>query len=306
MSDQRLAWWSDEVLDRDRWGRLVTPALEKLVRARDRERLPHALLMVGPPGLGRELAAVEAAVLAVCPDARAPWSEGSCADRVRRGIHPDVVAMLPEGPRGGMIKIEPVREKVVTVVASKPFEGACRVWIFDGVEAGRLNVNAANAFLKTLEEPPRHARFILLAANPEAVLPTIRSRCQQIRLPGVVAVARLLQDHSMPPELASVAVEGDRLHAAITETQSALEAGLEGEPRLLLRLPHVLPDEAPPFAIVAAVALEMAGEDDDEELARLAADLLAAENRARALNLNVGGQLTSRLMQWFRDQQSQI
>jgi hypothetical protein len=54
------------------------------------------------------------------------------------------------------------------------------------------------------------------------------------------------------------------------------------------------------------VALEMAGEDDDEELARLAADLLAAENRASALNLNVGGQLTSRLMQWFRDQQSQI
>lgn len=305
MSDGQLSWWSEELLDRDRWGELVTPVLERLVHARDRGRLPHALLMVGPPGLGRELAAVEAAVLAVCPEALQPWSEGSCADRVRRGIHPDVVAMLPDGPRG-MIKIEPVREKVVSVVASKAFEGACRVWIFDGVENGRLNANAANAFLKTLEEPPRHARFILLAANPEAVLPTIRSRCQQLRLPGVVAVARMLQTDAMPPELASVAAASDLLQVAITQTRSALEAGLDGEPRLLLRLPHALPDEATPFAVVAAVALEMAGEGDDEDLARLASDLLVAERRANALNLNVRGQLTSTLVQWFRNQQPQI
>ena len=101
MSDGQLSWWSEELLDRDRWGELVTPVLERLVHARDRGRLPHALLMVGPPGLGRELAAVEAAVLAVCPEALQPWSEGSCADRVRRGIHPDVVAMLPQNPRDG-------------------------------------------------------------------------------------------------------------------------------------------------------------------------------------------------------------
>ena len=301
MSDEQLAWWNEEVLDRARWGGLVTPVLERLVRARDRGRLPHALLMVGPSGLGRELAAVEAAVLAVCPEALQPWSEGSCADRVRRGIHPDVVAMLPDGPRG-MIKIEPVREQVVGVVASKPFEGACRVWIFDGVERGRFNVNAANAFLKTLEEPPEHAMFILLAANPEAVLPTIRSRCQRLRLPGAVAVARLLRDETVPPELTSVAVAGDRLGAALVETRLALEAGLAEEPHLLLRLPYALPDEASPFAVVAAVALEMAGEREDEELARLATALLAAERRTSALNLNLRGQLTSELMRWFREQ----
>ncbi len=300
MSDEQLAWWRDEILDRDRWGRLVTPALEQIVDARDRDRLPHSLLMVGPPGLGRELAAVEAAVLAVCPEAGAPWIEGGCADRVRRGIHPDVVAMLPDGPRG-MIKIGPVREKVVSVVASKPFEGACRVWIFDGVEADCFNANAANAFLKTLEEPPPHARFILLAANPEAVLPTIRSRCQQLRLPGAVAVARLMQGQPVLPELAAAAAAGDQVASAIAETRAALEAGLEGEPRMLLRLPYALPDEAPPFTVAAAVAMEMAGEREDEELARLAAELLAAESRASALNLNVRGQLASVLVRWFRE-----
>ena len=60
MSEGAARWWGPEVLDRGRWGAIVEPLLERLVVARDRGRLPHALLLVGPPGLGRELAAVEA------------------------------------------------------------------------------------------------------------------------------------------------------------------------------------------------------------------------------------------------------
>jgi len=298
MSDEPRTWWSEEVLDRARWRDLVEPALERLLHARDRDRLPHALLMVGPPGLGRELAAVEAAVLMVCKEASEPWSEGNCAGRVRRGFHPDVAAMLPEEP-GGLIKIDPVRDRVVKVVSGKPFEGACRVWIFDGVEAGHLGAEAANAFLKTLEEPPEHARFILLAANPDAVLATIRSRCQQLRLPGAVAVARRLVDDALPPELAATALTSDGLGQAMVEVRAALSAGLEGEPRQLLRLPYALPGQVPGFAVTAAVALEMAAETDDEELAQLAADLLMVERRTRALNLNVRGQMVSSLMRWY-------
>jgi len=299
MSSESLTWWSDEILDRARWRDLVEPVLERFLRARDRDRLPHALLMVGPPGLGRELAAVEAAVLMVCGEASEPWSEGNCAGRVRCGLHPDVVAMLPEGARG-LIKIDPVRDRVVNVVAGKPFEGACRVWIFDGVEAGHLGAGAANAFLKTLEEPPEHARFILLAANPDAVLPTIRSRCQQLSLPGAVVVARHLVDAALPPELAATALAGEGLGQAMAEVRAALSAGLEGEPRQILRLPYVLPEQVPPFAVAAAVALEMASETDDEEFARLATDLLMVERRTRALNLNVRGQMVSSLMRWYR------
>jgi hypothetical protein len=299
MSDPSVVWWSDEVLDRSRWGELVEPALNRLVGARDRDRLPHATLLVGPPGLGRELAAVEAAVLMVCEGAREPWGESSCATRVRRGLHPDVVAVLPGGPRGS-IKIKSVRTRVVEVVAGRPFEGRCRVWIFDGVEAGRLGNEAANAFLKTLEEPPEHARFVLLAANPEAVLPTIRSRCQQLLLPGAVAVAQRLVESATPPELVASALVGEGLEEATREVRAALRAGRGGEARPLLRLPYVLPETVPPFATVAVIAIELAGETDDEEFALLATELLVIERRCRSLNLNVRGQLVSCLMRWYR------
>ncbi len=66
MSEEPASWWPSDSLDRKRWGALVEPALKRLLSARDRNRLPHAVLMVGPPGLGRELAAVEAAALLTC------------------------------------------------------------------------------------------------------------------------------------------------------------------------------------------------------------------------------------------------
>ena len=58
MSDDPARWWDAELLDRETWGDLVAPALERLMSARDRDRLPHAVLLVGPAGLGRELAAL--------------------------------------------------------------------------------------------------------------------------------------------------------------------------------------------------------------------------------------------------------
>jgi DNA polymerase-3 subunit delta' len=304
VSEGAARWWGPEVLDRGRWGALVEPLLERLVVARDRGRLPHALLLVGPPGLGRELAAVEAAALTVCGEALLPWAESPCADRVRRGLHPDVVAMMPDG-RAHTIKIDPLREELVEVVGSRPYEGRRRVWILDGVEEERLPKASGNAILKTLEEPPGHALFLLLAANPDAVLPTIRSRCQRLSLPGVVAVARRCLDDARLPELAASALAGADLEAAAAAVRGALEAGLAGDPERLLLLVHALPDEVPSFAAAAAVAAEMAAEreagDAGEELARLAVALLERERRGRALNLNPRTQMVSCLMTWFRE-----
>ena len=303
MSEEPASWWDSDVLDRERWGALVEPALKRLLGARDRNRLPHAVLMIGPPGLGRELAAVEAAVLLTCEEAGALWAGGGCADRVRDGVHPDVQAVLPTGAKQ-IIKIDQVRE-VVKSAAGRPYEGERRVWIFDGVEANRFEAPSANAFLKTLEEPPAHAVFILLAANPSAVLPTILSRCQQLALPGTVAVARRMSEDMVLPELAAATLTVGGLDGAVDNIRSALESGIGGETRQLLRLPFVLPDGVPPFASVAAVALEMASEAEvepaGEELARLAADLMVVERRSRALNLNSRGQMVSCLLRWYRE-----
>ncbi len=303
MSAEPASWWDSDALDRERWGVLVEPALERLLQARDRDRFPQSVLLVGPAGLGRELAAVETAVLLTCQGMSAPWGNSGCADRVRDGVHPDVQAVLPTGAKK-IITIAQIRG-VVNSAAGRPYEGERRVWIFDGVEAGHFGDQAANAFLKTLEEPPEHAVFILLAANPSAVLPTIRSRCQQLALPGVVAVARQMSEDVGLPELAAVTLMDGGLDGAVDDIRSALESGIGGETRSLLRLPFVLPDGVPPFASVAAVALEMASEAEakpaGEELARLAADLMVVERRSRALNLNSRGQMVSCLMRWYRE-----
>jgi hypothetical protein len=298
VSEVAAVWWPGAVLDRSRWAEAVTPLLDRVVAARDRDRFPHALLLVGPPGLGRELAAVEAAVMLCCEGASEPWSVSSSAERVRRGVHPDVRAVLAEG-KAKRIKIDQIRA-VADETAARPYEGLRRVWIIDGVESSGLGPEAANAFLKTLEEPPEHAVFILLAANPTAVLPTIRSRCQQLSLPVPDAPRE-----GIPPALAGAQLAGVDLDAVLTAVAGALETTSRGEPRQLLRLPYVLGDDVDAFEVVAAVATETAaassGTDGGEGLARLAADLLATNRRCRALNLDRGRQLISCLMRWFRD-----
>jgi DNA polymerase-3 subunit delta' len=304
VSDERPRWWSGGELERDRWGSLVEPTLRRVATARDRDRMPHALLLVGPPGLGRELAAVEAAAMLVCSDAAEPWTVSPCADRVRRGVHPDVVAMLPEGKKR-ITKIGPIRDDVVEVVGARPYEGLRRVWIFDGVEAEHLPGPSANAFLKTLEEPPAHAVFILLAANPSAVLPTIRSRCQSLPLPGAAALADLTGDDGAPPELAGTVLGGTEIGEVLTEIRAALDTAFDGEPSRLLRLPYLGGDGVNRFELVASVATEVAAATDDtdrgEGLIRLAADLLATDRRARALNLGRDRQLAACLLRWYRE-----
>ena len=252
--------------------------------------------------MGRELAAVETAVMLACADTDGPWSEGRCSDRVRAGQHPDVMAILPQGA-ANKIKIEQIRE-VVQSAPSRPYEGRRRVWILDGVEVGGLVPAAANAFLKVLEEPPEHVRFLLLAANPTAVLPTIRSRCQQLSLPGTAAVARGL-GFEVAPGLAGPALAGLDLDPSIDDVRRALREALGGEVQGLVRLPQLLPEGIPGTEFVAAVALEEAGTQNDAdigfELSRLAADLMATERQVLGVGLNRDRQLLATLLRWFRE-----
>jgi DNA polymerase-3 subunit delta' len=294
------SWWPDHVLDRGRLESFADPVLDRVVIATEAGRFPHALLLSGPAGLGRELAAVETAVMLVCGGGS--WGDGSCARRVRGGNHPDVAAVLPGGA-ARQIKIDQVRE-IVDGAASRPFEGAARVWILDGVEAGHLGPAAANAFLKVLEEPPAHCRFLLLAANPSAVLPTIRSRCQQLSLPGPAEVAGRL-GLEVPAGLAGAVLAGSELAGPVEEARSAIRQALDGEISGLLCLPQLMPPEVSGFELAAAAALEEATSGDcadlSPELVQLAADLMAVERQVRSLNLTADRQLASALVRWYRD-----
>jgi len=192
-----------------------------LLAALARDRLHHAYLFAGPDGVGKRRVAfaLAARILCASPDPVTDDACGACK-HCRRVLaiatyhdeegpfpssgaapllaprHPDVLALVPHGT---YIKIEQVRE-VLRVVPYQPVEGAARIVVIDPVDA--LNEPAANALLKTLEEPPRSTRFILVTSAPANVLVTIRSRCQRVafgRLPDP-AITTLLARRGADPQ----------------------------------------------------------------------------------------------------------
>ena len=144
------------------------PALRILSRALEADDAAHAYLFHGPSGVGKETAARRFGASLVA------GGDETAEHRALRGLHPDLTTVEPEGR---FTTIGQVRE-VVRLATSRPFEGARRVFI---LRANTLNVQAANALLKTLEEPEGEAVFLLVAASLESVLPTIVSRAQSIR-----------------------------------------------------------------------------------------------------------------------------
>ncbi len=297
------AWFEEEFLDRGRLGPVIGEALGRVRAALDRSRMPHAVMLVGPAGLGRELAAVETAAMMVCREGGGVGCSCSACGRVRKGLHPDVGVLRGEGPRG-IIKIDPIR-RIVEEAPGRPYEGTCRVWILDGVEAGRFGAEAANAVLKVLEEPPEHVRFILLAANPDAVLMTIRSRCQALPLPGPVQVARLLPDLEGPEELAALGEEGAEAAAQAEAVREGLEEALRGEVLGLLRAARRAGTAPSGLEAASLAAVEVAAAADPElgdGLARLADDLMRASRLTVALNLEPERQLLACLMHWYEEE----
>lgn len=168
-----------------------------LLRAARDNMASHSYLFAGPDGVGKKLMAVGFAKLLNCIDpanARDKGCECHSCRKIERGIHPDVVLVEFTGVRN--IKVDQVRDEIEEKLYLRPFEGRFKIVIVD--EAERMNHSAQNAFLKTLEEPPRDSVIILLTSRPETLLATLRSRCQTVvfnPLPEGV-VAGLLADRA--------------------------------------------------------------------------------------------------------------
>lgn len=199
--------------------------LELVAGAVARESLPPSLIFAGPDGVGKRAAAVALAQLVNCPAPIDGDACGTCASctRVARLVHADVFLVEPGDT--GVIKVDQVRE-VVERTAYRPFEGRRRVVIVDDAEA--LMAEAQNALLKTLEEPPAASMFVLVTARPDDLLPTVRSRCQQLRFgrlsPGdIAAVLMQRHDYSAPDA-----------HAAASAADGSLGLALEGGSAALL------------------------------------------------------------------------
>jgi DNA polymerase-3 subunit delta' len=147
-----------------------------LQRAIANNTLAHAYLFSGQAGIGKKKTAFALAAAVNCLDARPEGGCGECPScrKVDTLGHPDVRVLVPDGDE---IKIDQIRQ-VQSDLSLKPFEGTKKVLIVDNAES--MNAASSNAFLKTLEEPPGDALIILITAMPQSLLPTIRSRCQEI------------------------------------------------------------------------------------------------------------------------------
>jgi DNA polymerase-3 subunit delta' len=154
---------------------------ERLQQARQQQRLPHALLFSGPRGVGKERFALAFAQSMMCQKSDAEGRPcGVCrhCHLLHAGSHPDFQWIGPEADsKSGEIKIEAIRALTggATLTAQS---GGHKVVVIQ--PAHRMNTSAANSLLKTLEEPTQDTLVILLTDQPARLLPTIRSRCQQV------------------------------------------------------------------------------------------------------------------------------
>jgi DNA polymerase-3 subunit delta' len=229
---------------------------ELLTAAAGRGTLPPSLIFAGPEGVGKKMAAVALAQLVNCqalpktraadadaqPDifglvetpppsrAAAPASAnaaarfeidacGVCAScrRIARGVHADVLTIAPGDT--GAIKVDQVRDAIERA-GYRPFEGRRRVVIID--DADRILVEAQNALLKTLEEPPSASTFVLVTSRPDLLLPTVQSRCQKLRFgrlePGEIADVLIQQHEYAAPDA----------HAAASVADGSIGVALQG------------------------------------------------------------------------------
>lgn len=201
-------------------------AILALVGAAARKKLHHGLLFVGPDGIGKRQVAKALAAATFCAspqplalDSALTEACGSCGPcrRMVAGTHPDY---LEQSPDGRNYKIEQVRE-TISVTKYRPAEAGARFIVLDAVDL--LRDEAANALLKTLEEPTGETHFILLTAQPHRLLTTIRSRCLRVAFAPLAddVVARALVAAGVEPGAATGAA---RLSGgSITRAQAVRE-----------------------------------------------------------------------------------
>ena len=254
--------------------------LDLISTAAARGTLPPSLIFAGPAGVGKRTTAIALAQLLNCRTPVARGSEGaadacgvcpSCT-RIARGVHADVLMVEPGDT--GAIKVDQIRDAIERT-AYRPFEGRRRVVILD--QADTTLVEAQNALLKTLEEPPAASTFVLVTSRPDVLLPTVRSRCQRLRFGRLAPadVARVLvAKYSMPETAAHAAASAadGSVGQALEESSEDFAAARDAAERLLKGVAF---SADPRRRLDGAKQLLGGGSSDRDELARRLRALLS-------------------------------
>jgi len=207
-------------------------AVELLARDRAQLRLRHAYLFTGPNGVGKRTLVHDFACALLCEAPEPPCGVCRACHLARKEIHPDLFTIAPSESgkrvRTAKIRIDPIRQLIYDL-SLRPIESQRRVARL--VRFDTANVEAANALLKTLEEPPNNVILLLTAERADDLLPTIVSRCEVIALrPMPLEVVRdaLIARWLVPAERADLLahLSGGRLGWAVRmhQDEGALEA----------------------------------------------------------------------------------
>jgi DNA polymerase-3 subunit delta' len=233
------------------------------VRAREQGRLASPYLFDGPSGVGKELAAVSFAIDVI--------SQGDprVIARVRAGSHPDVRVFRPRDEGKRNIQVEVLRSEILPLAQFAPFEAASTFFVFPEADVSfpDFQPEAANALLKTLEEPRPNVHFILTSERPESLLPTIRSRCQRIRfsrLPSDV-LRDILQGQGVPDQAIAPAIVLSTGRADVA-LALARDGAVEELTDLVMSIDDAVRDAGPGTLVDLAEQLALRG---DLELALL-------------------------------------
>lgn len=194
-------------------------AIELLQQGLAAGRVAHAILLTGPPQIGKTRLALALAQALNCQQPAPPCGQCPSCLKIQRGTHPDVRVIAGEGV-GGSMKIEQVRALQREAILS-PYEGKRRVFVLRRIDLA--STEAANSLLKTLEEPPPGVVLVLTAVQAEMLPPTVVSRCQRLDLrpaPRHVLVTFLVEQ-GVPAQQAQLLAQlsGGRVGWAIDATR---------------------------------------------------------------------------------------
>lgn len=142
-------------------------------------KVSHAYILSGEAGMGRKSLANTFALSLLCEKGKSePCMQCHACKQVLSGNHPDLIYVTHEKPAS--IGVNDIREQINDTIMVRPYSSYYKIYIVD--EAEKMTIQAQNALLKTIEEPPSYGVILLLTTNPEGFLPTVLSRCVQLKL----------------------------------------------------------------------------------------------------------------------------
>lgn len=148
-------------------------------KAIELHKVSHAYILAGEAGMGRKSLAHAFALTLLCERGKSqPCMNCHACKQVLSGNHPDLIHVTHEKPAS--IGVDDIREQINDTIMIRPYSSYYKIYIVD--EAEKMTIQAQNALLKTIEEPPSYAVIILLTTNGDLFLPTILSRCVQLKL----------------------------------------------------------------------------------------------------------------------------